>query len=117
MLSFSTIAGTFILRHVPEEAYSKADWKIDLDYKDIKVIYTLAVHPDYLKKGIGKKIMQLIINYSRTSKMKAIRLDVYETNAPAIKLYENCGFKYSDTIDLGYSQYGLDYFKLYQKIL
>lgn len=61
--------------------------------------------------------MQFIIDYSITNKMKAIRLDVYETNVPAIKLYENCGFKYIDTIDLGYSQYGLNYFKLYQKIL
>ena len=44
-------------------------------------------------------------------------LDVYEKNAPAIRLYEKFGFCYIDTVDLGYSDYGLEKFKLYQRIL
>nr|WP_276207740.1 GNAT family N-acetyltransferase [Lysinibacillus sp. KCTC 33748] len=90
---------------------------MDLDYKDILVIYTFAVHPTYLKKGIGKRLMDFIIQYSKEMNIKAIRLDVYEKNKPAIKLYRKYGFEYIDTIDLGYSEYGLDNFELYQKIL
>ena len=45
------IAGTVILRREPEPGYEKADWHTDLDYRDILVVYTLAVHPDYLNKG------------------------------------------------------------------
>lgn len=111
------IVGTVILRHEPESAYSKANWSIHLDYKDIFVIYTFAVHPLYFKKGIGKRLMDSIILYSRNMKMKAIRLDVYEKNIPAISLYKRYGFQYVDTVDLGYSEYGLDKFELYQKIL
>lgn len=49
--------------------------------------------------------------------MKSIRLDVYENNMPAIKLYEKMGYKYLDTIDLGLGHYGLDWFKIYEKII
>ncbi|WMC92588.1 GNAT family N-acetyltransferase [Kineothrix sp. MB12-C1] len=111
------IMGSVILRHKPELAYSKADWKIDLEDKDIYVVYTFAIHPLYLKRGVGKALMDFIIQYSKDTKIKAIRLDVYEKNIPAIHLYKKCGFQYIDTVDLGYSAYGLDKFELYQKIL
>ena len=111
------IVGTVILRHEQELGYSKANWNINLDYEDILVIYTFAVHPKYLKKGIGKRLMDFIIQYSEEMNIKAIRLDVYEKNKPAIKLYKKYGFEYIDTIDLGYSEYGLDKFELYQKLL
>lgn len=111
------IAGSVILSHIPEKAYSNADWGIDLDYKDVLVIYTFAIHPDYLKKGVGKKFMEFIIRHSEEQHIKAIRLDVYEKNIPAISLYKKYGFQYIDTIDLGYSEYGLDKFELYQKLI
>lgn len=111
------IAGSVILRHEPEPAYSKADWKIELEDKDIFVVYTFAVHPLYLKQGVGKVLMDFIIQYSRDMGVKAIRLDVYEKNTPAICLYKKYGFQYIDTVDLGYSEYGLDKFELYQKLL
>lgn len=111
------IVGTVILRHRPESAYALANWHTDWDYSEILVIYTLAVHPKYLNKHVGKQIMDYILDYARQIKIKAIRLDVYQKNTPAIRLYESCGFQYIDTVDLGYSEYGLDLFKLYQRIM
>lgn len=111
------IAGTVILSHEPEEAYDLADWHNQLEYKDIIVIHTLAVHPDFLHQGLGKQMMSFIIEYAVHMNMKALRLDVYETNTPASRLYEEFGFEYIDTVDLGYSAYGLNWFKLYQRLL
>lgn len=117
VLEDERIVGTFILRHRPEPAYNEVDWKNDFSYEEIYVIYTLAVHLSYLKHHIGDIIMEYIISLAEKEKMKAIRLDVYENNVPAIGLYEKHGFEYIDTVDLGYSEYGLDYFKLYQYIV
>lgn len=111
------IVGTIILNHEPEDAYSKVNWTIEADYSDIVVIHTFAVHPDYQKEGIGQKLMEFAISHSKEIHAKAIRLDVYEKNIPAIKLYEKLGFQYIDTVDLGYGENGLDWFKLYEKIL
>lgn len=111
------IIGSVILRQVPEHGYEKADWHFPSDYDNIIVVYTLAVHPEYSGKGVGKQLVDFAINYGRENGMKAARLDVYEKNEPAIRLYQKCGFQYIDTVDLGYGEYGLDRFALYQKLL
>lgn len=111
------IVGTVILRHQPEEGYSLANWHSNLEYNDIFVVYTFAVHPCFMRQGIGKKIMKFILDYAVHMNMKAIRLDVYEKNIPAIRLYESLGFQYIDTVDLGYGMYGLNWYKLYQYLL
>lgn len=111
------IVGSVILSHEPEPAYYKAKWGVEADYSDIFVVHTFVVHPKFLKCGIGKALMDFSIKHSVNSQAKSIRLDVYEGNTPAIRLYEKCGFKYIDTVDLGLGNYGLDWFKLYEKLL
>ena len=111
------IVGSVILSHVPEPAYYQAQWQIESDYSDVFVVYTFTVHPDYLKCGLGKALMDFAQELAVKSKVKSIRLDVYEGNMPAIRLYEKCGFKYIGTVDLGLGNYGLDWFKLYEKLL
>lgn len=111
------IAGTVILRHEPEAGYAQADWKVNIKYNDIFVVYTFVIHPDFMRQGIGYQLMQSLIDYSRKQKMKAIRLDVVTDNLPAIQLYRKSGFQYIDTVDLGYGAYGLNQFELYQLCL
>ena len=111
------IAGTSVLVHEGEPAYDQADWHVSLDDKHILVVFTFAVHPRYLQKGMGTKLMEAVIDYAIREKMKAIRLDVYEKNFPAIALYKKCGFEYIGTVDLGCAKFGLPWFELYQKLL
>lgn len=111
------IAGSVILNHHPEEAYENIGWKIDIDYSHILVVRTFVVHPSFLQKGVGRALMEYSLNLARSTEMKSIRLDVYEKNLPAISLYEKCGFEYIDTVDLGLGHYGLNWFKLYEKVV
>lgn len=111
------IIGSVILSHKHEPAFEKVDWKVDLEYKDILVIYTFVVNPKFLKMGVGQALMQLAIDHSKTIGVNALRLDVFKGNMPAIKLYEKMGFEYIDEVDLGLGMYGLDLFKLYQKLI
>lgn len=111
------IIGSIILSHEPEPAYYKAKWEIESDYSDVFVVYTFVVHPKFLKCGVGKALMNFSIEHGIKSQAKSIRLDVYEGNIPAIRLYEKCGFKYINTVDLGLGNYGLNWFRLYEKLL
>jgi len=111
------IIGSIILNHEPETAYYNVKWKIESDYSNIIVIHTFVIHPAFMKLGIGKALMDFANEYSIQSNIKAIRLDVYEKNVPAINLYEKCGFQYINTVDLGLGNHGLNWFKLYEKIL
>ncbi|MBU3105801.1 GNAT family N-acetyltransferase [Clostridium gasigenes] len=111
------IIGSVILSHKPEPKYYKAKWKFESDYSDVFVVHTFAVHPKFSKCGVGKALIHFAIEHSIKSQAKSIRLDVYEGNIPAIRLYEKCGFKYIDTVDLGLGNYGLNWFRLYEKLL
>jgi len=111
------IVGSVILSHEPEPAYNEAKWGLDFDYSEVFVVHTFVVHPEFLKCGVGKALMDFSVDLGIKSQIKSIRLDVYEGNVPAISLYEKCGFKYIDTVDLGLGNYGLDWFKLYEKLL
>lgn len=111
------IVGSMILRHKPEKAYLTAPWQAALEDSSVLVIYTFAVNPKTLQLGIGKKMLEFAASYAKDTNIKALRLDVYEKNTPAICLYEKCGFQYIDTVSLGLEEYGLDWFKLYEKLL
>lgn len=109
-----TIAGSIILNHEPEHGYEKAEWTTPDIYDHIFVIRTLVVHPEYRNKGIGRLLLDFAREEAKLKGMHSIRLDVVKGNIPAIRLYESCGYHYVDTVDLGYSQYGLDFFELYE---
>ncbi|AFL99322.1 acetyltransferase [Desulfitobacterium dehalogenans ATCC 51507] len=113
----SKIVGSVILNHVPEVAYYKAKWEYESDYSDVFVIHTFVVHPNFWRCGVGNALIGFSMEHGIESQVRSIRLDVYEGNIPAIRLYEKCGFKYIDTVDLGLGNYGLNWFKLYEKLL
>lgn len=111
------IVASVILNHEPEAAYDNAPWNIDVSYGKIFVVHTLAVHPLFLSSGIGTKMIDFSCERGKQTGMKAIRLDVYEKNAPAIHLYEKSGFQFVATADLGLGAHGLNWFRLYEKLL
>lgn len=108
------IIGSLILSQKADPAFQNVKWKTDLD---AIIIYTFVVHPDYMKCGVGKAMIDFSFEYAKKIDAKSIRLDVYEENTPAIRLYEKCGFAYVDTVDLGFGKNGLDWFLLYEKVL
>ncbi|MGN1343956.1 MAG: GNAT family N-acetyltransferase [Traorella sp.] len=54
---------------------------------------------------------------ARKEECTSLRLDVVKGNIPAENLYRKCGYKYVGTTSLGYEDYDLPWFNLYEKIL
>ncbi len=52
----------------------------------------IAIHPTYIKKGYGNKLMQEIILFAKTKNKKRIELTVATQNETAIALYKKNGF-------------------------
>ena len=50
--------------------------------------------PKYFGCGIGKALLDYAEIVGKQQGIKAIRLDTYEENFPAAKLYEKCGYKF-----------------------
>ena len=55
-------------------------------------IHHLAIHPQYQKKGLGKKIMNKIIGTFEEKKVLKVKLEVLENNKAVIEFYTNLGW-------------------------
>lgn len=110
-------AGTIILKHEPEEGYENGKWLTENDYKHIYVVYTLAVHPDFLNSGVGTELLMFAECVAGKERCVSLRLDVVKGNIPAEKLYQKCGYQLIGTVSLGYEAYGLLWYHLYEKVL
>ncbi len=60
------------------------------EYAYLGFMYT---HPDFRGKGINKKIINALKQWSDSQGLQEVRLTVYEGNVAAIKAYEKVGFK------------------------
>ena len=56
-------------------------------------ITNIAVHPDFRKHGIGKKILSEMIKNATDSGAQSMTLEVRQSNEVAQKLYSGFGFK------------------------
>lgn len=108
------IAGSVILNHEPENAYDKVKWMLEADYKDIIVIHTLVVNPQFMQRHIAWQLMKFAEEYGIKQNVRSIRLDVSVHNIPAIALYEKLGYNYIGTVDLGLNYDHLKWFRLYE---
>ncbi len=111
------IVASAIVNNKYTEQYNRVKWTGDFGDNEILIIHTFAVSSKYSKKGIGVELIKWIENYAKEIGVKSIRLDCYEGNPPALKLYERCGFTYLDTISIGLEAIGLDWFKIYEKLV
>ncbi|MDI6641807.1 MAG: ribosomal protein S18-alanine N-acetyltransferase, partial [Elusimicrobiota bacterium] len=77
MTSHGTIVGYIILRKIQTEGY----------------IVNFAVKENYRRQGIGKKLLEHIIQFARTKEINQLFLEVRAKNLPAINLYTKFGFE------------------------
>jgi tRNA threonylcarbamoyl adenosine modification protein YeaZ/ribosomal-protein-alanine acetyltransferase len=56
-------------------------------------ITNIAVHPDYRKQKIGKRIVEKMIAVASSEGITSLTLEVRVSNAPAIKLYKDLDFQ------------------------
>ena len=55
-------------------------------------VLNVAVDPEFRRLGLGRNIMERIIELSQEREAEFITLEVREHNFPAVKLYESLGF-------------------------
>ena len=61
-------------------------------------IFSIAVLPSLQGKGIGRSILDYIINFSRSGKIGRISLEVHQSKPELVQFYKNAGFKVSEEL-------------------
>ncbi|MFW6160700.1 MAG: ribosomal protein S18-alanine N-acetyltransferase [Acidobacteriota bacterium] len=64
-------------------------WRIG----DEAQIANVAVHPDYRRKGIGKKVVEKILSLLKREEVRFVILEVRPSNTVARALYHKLGFE------------------------
>ncbi len=64
-------------------------------------VWEFHVAPAYQRQGIGKRLMQTLIQKAREADLRILVCETQNTNAPAIAFYRKMGFEI-DGIDLSY---------------
>lgn len=94
------IAGTVILNDVQDKSYSELNWNVEAKGKEVLVIHTLAIHPDFFNCGIASILINFIEEFAQKNLVKTIRFDTHTNNIPAINLYTKKGYKMVGEVSL-----------------
>lgn len=60
-------------------------------------ILSIGVHPDFQRRGIGRALMQRLIEHAKASGLRRLELYMRSDNAPAEALYRSLGFDHEAT--------------------
>lgn len=108
------IASAMILNHNYNDEYKGIEWLISVNDEELLVIHTLGVNPQFSGKGLAKEMVKYAIDHAREEGIKSVRLDVWEANILAEKVYLNVGFEYRDTIQMYYADTGYRNYKIFE---
>ncbi len=111
------IVGSVALTHSSNAEAEESLQYLKTEQDDIFFIHDFVVHPDCHHQGIGTAMLAFAEQLGRQQGVKSVRLYVYEKNSVAISVYEKSGYVCRGKVDIGLSQFGLDWFCLYEKAL
>lgn len=111
------IVSSLALTHSPNGESNEETRYDETEYADILYLHIVVVHPDFLRKGIGTRMLAFAEQAARQEGIRALRLYVYEKNYVAVRAYEKSGFRYVEKADIGLKEFGLEWFYLYEKDL
>ena len=78
-------------------------------------ISSLAVHPGYARRGVGRELVHACERYARAHGREALRLEVRYDNTPAIALYRSLGYEEFDRFSQHYPD-GAEALRLQKKL-
>lgn len=111
------IIGALIMNKLCNKSYDEVLWGIDVKKEETRIIHVLAVHPRIFGRGVAKKLLSGAIEHCKNNNIKAIRLDVFKINIPAINLYKKTGFIKRAELRMYVDNIGYEDFELYEYIV
>lgn len=82
-----------IINQLQPDFYKEFIWTAPAVAKEVLILHTFAVNPDFWGKGYAQFFMNFYETLALQKNCKALRLDTTLTNIPAQNLYKKLGFK------------------------
>ncbi|MEE1037901.1 MAG: GNAT family N-acetyltransferase [Eubacterium sp.] len=98
------VVGSYVLNHIQPEEYAKLQWEYPGEGEEVIVIHTLCIDVNLQGKGLGPQFVEYALEHGRKLGCKTMRLDTYEHNDPAAKMYDKMGFRYVGITEFFFEQ-------------
>ena len=96
------LVGAGILNCDFAPGYEGIQWHVDALPAQTRCLHLFCTHPQHQGKGLATAFLEGLLDAMRNQGVKAVRLDVFDYNAPAKHLYEKVGFDLVTTTFLSY---------------
>ena len=109
--------GVVTLNGLQLPEYAAIPWSLDAAPEEVGVIHTLCIHPDWAGQGRGRQLIGFCEAESRRRGKTVMRLDTWEGNVPANRLYPALGYRYAGAAEFFFQGYIRETLNCYEKKL
>ena len=109
--------GVVNLNGIQLPEYSAIPWSIPAEPEAVGVIHTLCVHPACSGRGYARRMVAFCEEEARRQGKTVIRLDTWEHNAPANRLYPSLGYRLAGATEFFFMGFVHEILNCYEKPL
>lgn len=109
--------GVVNLNGIQLPEYDQIPWTIPAKREEVGVIHTLCIHPAQSGRGLAKQMAAFCEEAARAQGKTVIRLDTWEGNAPANRLYPSLGYRLAGSTEFFFQGYIHEILNCYEKKL
>ena len=80
-------------QQLPE--YGQIPWSLPASEAQVAVIHTLCIHPQRAGQGLARRMVAFCEGEARRQGKTVMRLDTWEHNLPANRMYPALGYRYA----------------------
>ena len=112
-----TVWGSMNLNGLQLAEYVKIPWSFPAREDQVAVIHTLTIHPDRFGQGLARQMVIFAEEEARRQGKTVIRLDTWEHNVPANRMYPALGYHFAGATEFFFMGYIHEVLNLYEKAL
>ena len=109
--------GVVNLNGIQLPEYDVIPWTIPAEREQVAVIHTLCIHPAVSGQGRAKQMVAFCEEESRRQGKTVMRLDTWEGNLPANRMYPALGYRYAGAAEFFFQGFIREILNCYEKAL
>ena len=109
--------GVVNLNSIQLPEYDAIPWSIPAAPEEVGVIHTLCIRPSCSGQGRARQMVAFCESEARRQGCKVIRLDTWEGNLPANRLYPSLGYRYAGRAEFFFMGFVRENLNCYEKAL
>ena len=109
--------GVVNLNGIQLPEYDAILWTFPAERNQVAVIHTLCIHPVRAGRGLARRMVAFCEEETRRQGKAVMRLDTWEGNLPANRMYPTLGYRYAGAAEFFFQGFIREILNCYEKAL